>query len=450
MSYPPPSVASPLLGLGRTTRWTLVVSTTIAVVGVSLGQLYFLTAGWLTQDEANISLLAAQAGLLCLLLLGSRLQRRPLRDFGFNVREPVGDVLGFATLLTLLFVVIRFDSGFFFGFGKVPLTDPTSFGFLLFYAPVSAVAQVGLFYGYFFRTLTRMLPLRSSIVLASVPYAIFSTDLPLLSQLGALTAVQVLLTTTVVSFVLGLVVALYFYKSRWSLIGPVATVASIQAVTTLLPLGVQFPSWEVNFVSSLIASAVLLIVVGLGLRESRLQSQHYLGERVGPRRYRFRNRARERASARGTLVSAAVVGVAALTFAYGLPTVLGTSTPVLAIASGSMVPTFERGDLVVVQHIDASSIHVGTIIVFSVACLPSPTVHRVVKIVSVGPNWVFQTKGDANRAQDPCTVPYTAVHGSVVGEVPYLGYLILDPLFAGAVLTLAILIPLVWRGEDRP
>jgi hypothetical protein len=37
----------------------------------------------------------------------------------------------------------------------------------------------------------------------------------------------------------------------------------------------------------------------------------------------------------------------------------------------------------------------------------------------------------------------------VIAEVPYLGFLILDPLFAAAVITLAILIPIVWRGEDR-
>ena len=430
-------------------RATLITTTLIACAGVALEQSYFVGARWLTLDELYAALMAVQAGLLVLLVVGARLQHRPLRDFGFGLREPVVDAVGFATLLTLLFVVIRFDSGFFFGFGRLVPTDPASFGFLLFFAPISAVAQVGLFYGYFFRSLSRLLPLRTSILLASVFYALFATDLPLLTGFGPATVVQLLLTTTVVSFVSGLVVALYFYKARWSLLGPVTMVASITAVTTLLPLGVRFPNWEVDFASSLVAFGVLLIVVGLGLKESRLQSQHYLGERIGPRRYRFRNRARDRAAARGTIVSATVVGVAALTIAYGMPSVLGTPTPLLAIESGSMVPTLHRGDLVVVQHIDASAIHVGTIIVFSVACLPSPTVHRVVKVVSVAPDWVFQTKGDANGAQDPCTVPYSDVHGAVIAEVPYLGFLILDPLFAAAVITLAILIPIVWRGEDR-
>lgn len=430
-------------------RATLVTATLIASAGIAVEQTYFATARYLSLPELYAVLLLVQGGLLALLLLGARLQHRPLRDFGFSLREPLMDSVGFATLLTLLFLVIRFDSGFFFGFGRLIPTDPTSFGFLLFFAPVSAVAQVGLFYGYFFRSLTRLLPLRTSILLASLLYALFATDLPLLTAFGPSTVVELLLMTTVVSFVSGIVVALYFYKARWSLLGPVTMVASITAVSTLLPLGVQFPSWEVDFASSLVAFGVLLLVVGLGLKESRLQSQHYLGERIGPRRYRFRNRARERAAARGTIVSATVVAVAALTLAYGMPSILGTPTPLLAIASGSMVPTLHRGDLVVVQHVDASAIRVGTIIVFSVACLPSPTVHRVVKIVSVGPNWVFQTKGDANGAPDPCTVPYSDVHGTVIAEVPYLGFLILDPLFAAAVLTLAILIPIVWRGEDR-
>jgi len=428
-------------------RPSLIVAFVIAGAGVVLDQAYFFGARWLTVDESYVALFGVQAALLGLILFGAKLEGRPLRDFGFSVREPVVDTVGFSTLLVMVFLVLRFDPGFLFGFGKIPPTDPTTFGILLFLTPVATVAQLGLFYGYFFRTLTRLLPLRSSILLASGFYAAYVTNGPALFELTGPILVQFLLITSVVTFVSGLVVALYFYKGRWSLLGPVTLVAAVGALTALLPLGVQFPSWEVNFASSMVAWGVLLVVVGLGIQESRLQSQHYLGERIGPRRYRFRDRARDRAATRSTMVTAAVVGVAALTFSYGLPTVLGTPTPVLAIASGSMVPTLHRGDLVVVQHIDASAIHVGTIIVFSVACLPSPTVHRVVKIVSVGPDWVFQTKGDANPAQDPCTVPYADVHGAVVGSVPYVGFIILDPLFAGALLTLAVLVPIVWKGE---
>lgn len=401
----------------------------------------------LTISESYAGFLAIQGVLLGLLLLAARLDGRPLRDVGFTVRGPLVQPLAFSVLLVMLYLALSIDPGFIFGFGRVPPAPVWGFGYFLLSAPLVAVAEAGLFLGYLFRTLSQAVSLRTAMLLSAGVFSLYSTNFTIFPLLGPTTAVEYVFSTTLVEFVLGIVLSLYFYKSQWSLLGPVTLLSGVVAAASLLPVRVAFPSWEAGFASSLVSEAVLLLVVGLGLKEPRLQALRYLGERVGPRRYRFRNRARDRQGARGLLVSAAVVGVVAISIGYGLPAVLGTSQPLLAIASGSMVPTFERGTLVVIEHVAPSAITVGTIIAFSVGCLPSPTVHRVIRIVSSGPNWVYQTKGDANPVQDPCTVPYSDVHGAVILNVPYLGFLILDPLFAGALIVLLLLVPMVWWGR---
>jgi hypothetical protein len=55
-----------------------------------------------------------------------------------------------------------------------------------------------------------------------------------------------------------------------------------------------------------------------------------------------------------------------------------------------------------------------------------------------GPSPVYLTKGDHNPTADPCDVPYSHVIGRAVVWVPYLGYLVLDPLFAAALIVLAV------------
>ena len=145
-------------------------------------------------------------------------------------------------------------------------------------------------------------------------------------------------------------------------------------------------------------------------------------------------------------MGSAAVGVTVLSLSIAIPILFGTATPFLAIATGSMVPTFHRGEFVVIEHVAPSAIHVGTIIAFSVSCLPSPTVHRVIEIVSTGPNWVYQTKGDHNPVEDPCTVPYSHVLGKAVFYVPDLGFLILDPLLAAFVVAAIIVVPWGIRG----
>ncbi|MGC2288518.1 MAG: signal peptidase I [Thermoplasmata archaeon] len=423
---------------------------TLSATAIAVSQVYNFVARYLTVKETYFGALVVPGVTLLLLLAASRWEGRPLREFGFILTAPWTATLAFASLLALLYLALRLDPGFIFSFGRIMSPPPLVFGFFLLSAPLVALAEVGLFVGYAFRTFARAMPLGGAVLLSASLFAGYSTNGAALPLLGTDAALQYLFTVTFVSFALGMVLALYFYKAQWSLLGPVALTIVLLTTASLLPVGVRFPSWEVDFAASLVAYAVLLIVVGIGLQEPHLQALRYLGTRIGPRRYRFRNRARDRSTLRDSLVGAAVVGVVVLSVSYGLPAVLGTpSTPFLAIATGSMVPTFHRGEFVVIEHVAPTAIRVGTIIAFSVSCLPSPTVHRVIRVVSVGPKWVYQTKGDANSVQDPCTVPYSHVLGAVVFYVPYLGFLILDPLFAAALVALIILLALVRRGGLR-
>ena len=442
-THEPPAPLRP----GGVSRRSLIIATGASVAAVATSQVYALVVTQLSVLGTYLAFVVLQGALVGILLLAVRLEGRTLRDFGFVLRGSFPMTLVFSSLLVLMYVALRLDPGFIFGFGKVPPLSVGGFGFLLFTAPIVAVAEVGLFFGYLLRTFSSALPLRTALVIPAGVFALYSTNFTIFPLLGTNGALTYLFTDTVVNFVLGIVLALYCYKSQWSLLGPFAFLSATLAISSLLPVAAAFPSWEVDFASTMVALSVLLVIVALGLREPRVQSLRYLGERIGPRRYRFRLRDRERRGAQSLLVSGGVLGVVLISLGYGLPTMLGTSQPLLAIATGSMTPTLERGTLVVVQHVAPGDIKVGTIIAFSVGCLPSPTVHRVIRIVSPGPNWVYQTKGDANPSQDPCTVPYGAVHGAVLTSVPYLGFLILDPLFAGAVIVLILLVPMVWRGE---
>ena len=423
----------------------LLVAVGISAGGVVSAQLVFALAGHLSATGAYLATLIPPVVLLLLAALGAWTQGRPLRAFGFLLTEPWPATLTFATLLTLLFLALRLDSGFIFGFGRVLPLAPILFGYFLLSAPVIALGETALFVGYVFRTFAARWPLWISILGSAGFFALYSTDLVSLPHLGLDAALQYLFTTTLEALALGIVLALYLYKSRWGLLGTFTVATALIAATELLPVGALFPSWEVNFAASMVGYAGLLIVVGVGLQEPRIQAQRYLGVRVGPRRHRFRTRKADRAALRSTAVTLAIAGLAFLVVSYGLPAVSGSPRPFLAIATGSMVPTFHRGEFVVIHHVAAADIKVGTIIAFAVSCLPAPTVHRVIRIVSGPPNWVFQTKGDANPSQDPCTVPYSHVLGAVAFYLPYLGFLILDPLFAASVIVLLVLIPLAWR-----
>lgn len=417
--------------------WSAVV---VVVAAVAIDQTFLQVSGSLGVYPDLIAALLTPLAVFGLVPLVAWWERRPLRDYGLVVRGGVALSLTYAFVFALLFVIVELEPGFAFGFGKVLPPTSTDFGFFLFYAPLTALSQGAVFFGLFFRRLTQRIALVPAMLVAAGISALATTDFTTLSQVGIDLSVRLLFTTTLTEFVLGLALALYFYKAQWSLLGPVALATAVLWISLLFPYAANLPTWEDSFALTLMAYGAVLAAVALLVREPRLQAKKYLGSPIGPRRFRFRERADNRQAARGLAVAAVAVVVAIAGADVGLPALAGTpSTPILAIATGSMEPIFQRGTLVLIEKATSSEIHVGTIIAFDVSCLPAPTVHRVYKILQSGPSPVYLTKGDANPAPDPCDVPYSHVIGRAVAWVPYVGFLILDPLFAVALIVLVAL-----------
>jgi len=127
----------------------------------------------------------------------------------------------------------------------------------------------------------------------------------------------------------------------------------------------------------------------------------------------------------------------------------------------SMVPTLEVGDLVVVQAVPYSSLHVGDVIVFAEptdggGCLSTVIVHRIVNITAQG----IYTQGDNRftnqRPDEPDSwspVPANCVRGEVMFSVPYLGQVSeafpppLNYILVGIIIIVVFLIEFLGSGR---
>jgi len=107
---------------------------------------------------------------------------------------------------------------------------------------------------------------------------------------------------------------------------------------------------------------------------------------------------------------------------HGLALALSTPIPVVAVESNSMVPTFQRGDILVLQGVKAEELKVGDIIVFSPEGQAVPVVHRIIEI---NPDGTFQTKGDANTRQLSFEIRIRPdqIRGKEILILPYLGWI---------------------------
>lgn len=96
----------------------------------------------------------------------------------------------------------------------------------------------------------------------------------------------------------------------------------------------------------------------------------------------------------------------------------------IAVMSGSMSPTFNRGDAVVIKKLntqDKSNLDVGDVIQFVSGT--KFVIHRIVEVTNdeYG-NKMFITKGDHNNTIDVDKVRLENVKGKIMFVVPFIGY----------------------------
>ena len=183
--------------------------------------------------------------------------------------------------------------------------------------------------------------------------------------------------------------------------GPVAAIAYrgiLQAFWWFCPI---LPNLSWAF-SGLIGTVVP--IVGLVLANS-LRSRRRPGQA----------RREKEGSLAGWIVTT-VVAVAIIWFAVGLFPVQPTT-----VISGSMRPTLDVGDVVIIAKVSADTIKTGDIIQFREG-EGVTTVHRVVEIQESEGKRVFITQGDANREPDAKPVIPENVVGKAVFTIPKIGW----------------------------
>ena len=93
------------------------------------------------------------------------------------------------------------------------------------------------------------------------------------------------------------------------------------------------------------------------------------------------------------------------------------------IASGSMEPNINIGDIVLVQPRSIDEIKVGDIVAYHVS--NRIVVHRVVEVLNNNGKLYLKTKGDANLDADPGLITERAVVGKIAFTIPRIGFIAL-------------------------
>ena len=93
----------------------------------------------------------------------------------------------------------------------------------------------------------------------------------------------------------------------------------------------------------------------------------------------------------------------------------------VAIATGSMTPNINKGDVVVIEkNVNFNDVEIGQVIAHRKGNII--VVHRLIKKVEVEGSYYLYTKGDANDSPDNYEITKDMYVGVVNIKIPFIGY----------------------------
>jgi signal peptidase len=193
--------------------------------------------------------------------------------------------------------------------------------------------------------------------------------------------------------------------------GPIASLAyraPLQAFLWFSPI-LPDPSWGYTALIGVMAPTIGFIAINMATTPRDLTKAG-----LSTPRKRKPNPRKGEKSAKGWLVISVflVLTVWTSTGLFGFyPTI---------VASGSMRPSLEVGDISIVTSTNPSNIQVGDIIQYWQG--EEMNLHRVVEIRDTSSGIEFITKGDANNAPDTTPVTADQIRGKLIFSIPKVGW----------------------------
>lgn len=312
-----------------------------------------------------------------------------------------------ATIIAVFQIFLSVFMAFFMGFGKntlvwTPKAFAINFPFLL--APFLATE---ISRACFAQTVNRQKP-TAVILLIGLFYALLTPTIPQYQSLtSALAITEFLIRTLIPTLATSLLATYLAYLGGFPAnLVYMAVPAFFTWFSPILPK----IRWQTQSILTVIATTVGLIALDAAVKPPPTAKER--------RKIRIYNVHPTRKGKSQTVYWA----VTALTAAIAIWSTTGLLgfTPAI-IASGSMQPTLNPGDIAVVAATPAKAIQVGDIIQYRTAQNQETIIHRVIYKYEAGSVTWFITQGDANKAPDN-PISERQVAGKVIFTIPKLGW----------------------------
>jgi len=165
------------------------------------------------------------------------------------------------------------------------------------------------------------------------------------------------------------------------------------------------PHWTITAMIGTIVPAIGFIIIQNSLQTSKKKKFIHRTRRKTP-------------SDTGGWTIVAIFSLIMIFFSFGL---LGVTPTV--ISSGSMNPSLQIGDIVLIDEVEPEELREGDIIQYVDYDNVTLILHRLIKIIEEDGKTYYETKGDANNAPDLKPITKERIKGKTIFTIPKIGWI---------------------------
>jgi len=258
------------LPLGGPKQARLAASILLFLIVFGLWQVYDLITIYFHPSGLSINILYLSIWVLCLAAFGLfvKLGKSSFGEHGFKKPIKIGQCVSLSILSLVVFLIIIIAAqGFMFDFTSPTLRFTVSFiVFNVANAVLASIATESIFRGYIFKNLLKNHGFFTSLYASSILFSLHQVSVNNLLAMSQDRLITYIFTDIAPLFAAGLFLGYLFYKTQWSLLGPILFRAGY-LLYFFFPLIVATGPWWVSLTFTVSAYAILIIFVDSAIKE---------------------------------------------------------------------------------------------------------------------------------------------------------------------------------------
>ena len=205
-----------------------------------------------------------------------KLERSSFKEHGYKQPIKTEKCVVLSLFFVAFYIFVTLTPGFMGRFESPPFSRTV---FYFTFSILDAVLLTGLttesiFRGYIFKNLTKNHGFFTALYASSLMFGLYQVSIYNLLQMSMDRITTYIFTDILPALAAGLFLGFFFYKTNWSLLGPIIFRVGIFLYLSFPPI-MATPSWWVKLTSELIAYMCLILIVDSVIKEPRYRKRRY-------------------------------------------------------------------------------------------------------------------------------------------------------------------------------